>query len=222
MPDSAYNQHRGHLNNHGNRIISGGAIDHVAADAKQKLQPRTWNGKSARRTKIATATKMQEKRKCSKISEFRPAFQQSAPGIVRTALSIEPRNGHLHVFLPPLSTMASFMSLLKLSSKPLKQAVIRFYSKAIHHHVTPKLNNLPLPPTPACSKLIFRQSPPGAIKSRKPNKCMIPAIIFISRQINLMSTVGIPVPAAAVTSSWAAQPPPIVRGSGDRICSPVY
>ena len=41
-----------------------------------------------------------------------PAPQQSAKGIVRTALCVEPRDGKIFVFLPPLPTMEDYLELV--------------------------------------------------------------------------------------------------------------
>ena len=42
----------------------------------------------------------------------RPERGRSASGLVRTALCIEPRNGVLHVFMPPLSTLEEYLDLV--------------------------------------------------------------------------------------------------------------
>ncbi|TAG08248.1 MAG: transglutaminase family protein [Verrucomicrobia bacterium] len=42
----------------------------------------------------------------------RPAAQESATSIVRKALCIEPRNGRLHLFLPPVSCTEDFLELI--------------------------------------------------------------------------------------------------------------
>jgi uncharacterized protein (DUF2126 family) len=42
----------------------------------------------------------------------RPAVGQSAPGIVRTALCAEPREGRLYLFMPPLSHLEEYLELV--------------------------------------------------------------------------------------------------------------
>ncbi|HZY58255.1 MAG TPA: transglutaminase family protein [Candidatus Binataceae bacterium] len=42
----------------------------------------------------------------------RPAVGESAPWLVRTALCVEPREGRLHVFIPPLDAVEDFVDLL--------------------------------------------------------------------------------------------------------------
>jgi len=42
----------------------------------------------------------------------RPASDESAPWITRTALCVEPREGHLFVFMPPVATTEDYMDLL--------------------------------------------------------------------------------------------------------------
>ncbi|HAT10135.1 MAG TPA: IMP dehydrogenase [Planctomycetes bacterium] len=46
------------------------------------------------------------------MGEKRPKPGRSAEGVVRTALCVEPRNGVLHVFMPPLSTGDDYLSLI--------------------------------------------------------------------------------------------------------------
>ena len=42
----------------------------------------------------------------------KPALGESAPWVVRTALCVEPREGRLHVFMPPLDSAEDFVELL--------------------------------------------------------------------------------------------------------------
>ena len=43
-----------------------------------------------------------------------PQAGRPAPWIIRTALCVEPRNGRLHVFMPPLETAAAYLELVAL------------------------------------------------------------------------------------------------------------
>ena len=46
------------------------------------------------------------------LNDQRPATGESAPWIVRTALCVEPREGRLHVFMPPLPSIESYLDLV--------------------------------------------------------------------------------------------------------------
>ena len=48
----------------------------------------------------------------SEPSERVPGLQQSADWIVRTALCVEPREGRLHIFIPPVSTTEEYLDLI--------------------------------------------------------------------------------------------------------------
>ena len=52
----------------------------------------------------------------------RPAPQQSAPWLVRTALCVEPRHGRLHVFLPPVATMEDYLDMVAGIEAAVKEA----------------------------------------------------------------------------------------------------
>jgi uncharacterized protein (DUF2126 family) len=49
----------------------------------------------------------------SGVVETRPGFGESAPWIVRTALCVEPREGMLHVFFPPLTRLEDYVALIE-------------------------------------------------------------------------------------------------------------
>ena len=56
-----------------------------------------------------------------------PQLQESAPWIIRTALCIEPRNGRLHVFLPPVESTEDYLDLvaaIEATAAELKMPVV--------------------------------------------------------------------------------------------------
>jgi len=78
----------------------------------------------------------------------RPERGKSAAGLVRTALCIEPRNGVLHVFMPPVSTLEEYLDLvaaLEDTAAELRQPIrIEGYQPPSDH----RLERLQVTPDP--------------------------------------------------------------------------
>ncbi len=78
----------------------------------------------------------------------RPVQGQSAPWIIRTALCVEPRNGRLHVFLPPVATTEDYLDLVA----GIETAVTEMGTPVIIEGETPprdpRLNKLAVTPDP--------------------------------------------------------------------------
>jgi uncharacterized protein (DUF2126 family) len=78
----------------------------------------------------------------------RPAPQQSADWIIRTALCVEPREGRLHVFMPPVSTTEDYLDLIcaiEQTAAELRLPVIIEGEKPPHDD---RLNHVKVTPDP--------------------------------------------------------------------------
>ncbi|MFO1487727.1 MAG: transglutaminase family protein [Verrucomicrobiota bacterium] len=78
----------------------------------------------------------------------RPVQGQSAPWIIRTAMCVEPRDGRLHVFMPPVSTTEDYLDLVA----GIETAVTELGTPVIIEGETPprdpRLNKLAVTPDP--------------------------------------------------------------------------
>jgi uncharacterized protein (DUF2126 family) len=81
-------------------------------------------------------------------TERRPAASQSADWVVRTALCVEPRNGRLHIFMPPVRTAEDYLDLtaaVEKTATELKLPVVIEGSAPPHD---PRLNHIKVTPDP--------------------------------------------------------------------------
>jgi uncharacterized protein (DUF2126 family)/transglutaminase-like putative cysteine protease len=81
-------------------------------------------------------------------TERRPAGSQSADWIVRTALCVEPRNGRLHIFMPPVRTAEDYLDLtaaVEKTAAELKLPIVLEGSAPPHD---PRLNHIKVTPDP--------------------------------------------------------------------------
>ena len=77
-----------------------------------------------------------------------PVLHQSAPRIIRTAMCVEPRDGRLHVFMPPVATTEDYLDLVA----GIETAVTEMGTPVIIEGETPprdpRLNKLAVTPDP--------------------------------------------------------------------------
>ncbi|HEV2455853.1 MAG TPA: transglutaminase family protein, partial [Verrucomicrobiae bacterium] len=78
----------------------------------------------------------------------RPVQGESAPWIIRTALCVEPRDGRLHIFMPPVATTEDYLDLIA----GIESAVTEMGTPVIIEGETPprdpRLNKLAVTPDP--------------------------------------------------------------------------
>ncbi len=78
----------------------------------------------------------------------RPVQGQSAPWIIRTAMCVEPRNGRLHIFMPPVATTEDYLDLIA----GIETVVTEMGTPVIIEGETPprdpRLNKLAVTPDP--------------------------------------------------------------------------
>ena len=78
----------------------------------------------------------------------RPAAQESAPWIIRTALCVEPRNGRLHVFLPPVETTEDYLDLVAGIETTATELGLPLIIEGEAPPRDPRLNKLAVTPDP--------------------------------------------------------------------------
>ncbi|MFI5308577.1 MAG: DUF2126 domain-containing protein, partial [Polyangiales bacterium] len=77
-----------------------------------------------------------------------PSPRESARGVVRTALCIEPRDGMLHVFLPPLTELEAFVALVAAIECVAKELGLPVQLEGYHPPRDPRLERIQVTPDP--------------------------------------------------------------------------
>jgi len=78
----------------------------------------------------------------------RPAPGESAPWIIRTALCVEPRNGRLHVFMPPVETTQDYLDLVAGIEAAVTEMGVPVIIEGETPPRDPRLNKLAVTPDP--------------------------------------------------------------------------
>jgi uncharacterized protein (DUF2126 family) len=78
----------------------------------------------------------------------RPASQQSAPWIIRTAICVEPRDGRLHVFMPPVATTEDYLDLVAAIEQTARELQMPLVLEGTAPPFDPRMNVLKVTPDP--------------------------------------------------------------------------
>jgi uncharacterized protein (DUF2126 family) len=78
----------------------------------------------------------------------KPTLQESASWVVRTALCVEPRDGRLHVFMPPVATTEDYLELIAGVENAVKELGLPVIIEGETPPKDPRLNKLAVTPDP--------------------------------------------------------------------------
>ncbi len=78
----------------------------------------------------------------------RPVLGQSSPWIIRTAMCVEPRDGRLHVFMPPVTTLEDYLDLIAGIETAVTEMGVPVIIEGETPPKDPRLNKLAVTPDP--------------------------------------------------------------------------
>jgi len=78
----------------------------------------------------------------------KPELQESAPWIVRTAICVEPRDGRMYVFMPPLATVEDYIDLLSALEDTAEALGMPVAMEGYPPPADPRLQHIKVTPDP--------------------------------------------------------------------------
>jgi len=82
------------------------------------------------------------------IAYQRPRRSASAPGVIRTALCVEPRNGRIHVFMPPMHTIEDYLDLIAAVERTAARLNMPVLVEGTPPDPDPRLSHIKVTPDP--------------------------------------------------------------------------
>ncbi len=126
------------------------------ADPTQPLSPLPGSAPSQRRIlppgRTSPAVRREEgprgRDKATYPSTTEPQVGESAPWIIRTALCVEPREGRLYVFLPPVESTEDYLALIECVEAAAAEMRLPVVLEGETPPKDPRLNSLAITPDP--------------------------------------------------------------------------
>ena len=84
----------------------------------------------------------------AQLTDLPPGPWQSAVDTIRTAVCVEPRDGKLHVFMPPLGCLAEYLDLVAAVEETARELDIPVLVEGYHPPNDPRLRKLEVTPDP--------------------------------------------------------------------------
>ena len=137
-----------------------------------------------------------------------PTVGESAPWIVRTALCVEPRDGRLYVFMPPVTAAEDYLDLLAAIEDTAAHLEMPVVIEGYTPPHDPRIQHIKVTPDPGVIEVNVHPAQQlagtggehhGALRRR--------AAVRAWARKNSCSTAGTPAPAAAIISCSAAPTP---------------
>jgi uncharacterized protein (DUF2126 family) len=84
----------------------------------------------------------------SGLQESQPSRGTSAAGVIRTALCVEPRNGRVHVFMPPVRTTEDYLELVAIVERTAASLALPIIIEGTPPEPDPRLAHFKVTPDP--------------------------------------------------------------------------
>ena len=143
--------------------------------------------------------------------------------VVRTALCIEPRNGVLCIFMPPIDHLEDYLELVAAIEATAAELATPVVIEGYEPPHDARLSHIKVTPDPG---VIEVNVPPGAKLGRvgrlSPAACTRTPTSRGSARKSSISTARTPAPVAATTWCSAARQRPTARSCGGPICSAAW
>jgi uncharacterized protein (DUF2126 family) len=111
------------------------------------VDPMVNRGRLPEPARIAPREPVRQRAK-DRRRDRKPAPGESAPWVVRTALCVEPRNGHLYVFMPPLPKVEDYLELLTAIEDTAAHLRMPVVIEGYPPPFDPRINQLKVTPDP--------------------------------------------------------------------------